>query len=205
MSDLIAKIRATPPGSEVHLDVQSKGELRDIVIKPKPLSPSDQNSPSSIGVMLSPNLQKVEKIKAKSLPEAATLASGAVYDLTSDTARSIYGAIGGMIKGALGGGTSSGGAMKLSGPIGVIKMGSDVVRTNDFSAVATFAAAISINLAVVNSLPIPALDGGQLVFVFGEAITGRKLDQRKQEEINSLALLALLIFTFGTTVGDLTK
>ena len=105
----------------------------------------------------------------------------------------------------VGGGSKVGGSLQLSGPIGVIKMGSEVVRTNDLTAVAMFAAAISVNLAVVNSLPIPALDGGQLVFVLGEAVTGRKLDQRKQEEINALALLVLLLVTFSTTVGDLSK
>ena len=43
----------------------------------------------------------------------------------------------------------------LSGPIGVIKTGSDVVATNDVGAVIGFAAAIGFNLAVVNALSLP--------------------------------------------------
>jgi len=208
VSEVITKIRSTSPGEQVFLDVQPRGNreaMKKVVITPKPLSYTDANSPPSIGVMLSPNLLRVENLKAKSLPDAAALASSAVYDLTTDTARSIYGAIGMLGKMIVGGGSSVGGSLQLSGPIGVIKMGSEVVRTNDLTAVAMFAAAISVNLAVVNSLPIPALDGGQLVFVLGEAVTGRKLDQRKQEEINALALLVLLLVTFSTTVGDLSK
>jgi len=61
-----------------------------------------------------------------------------------------------------------------------------------------------VNLAVVNSLPLPALDGGQLVFVLAEAVSGRKIDQRTEETINAAALFLLLFVSFSTTVGDLT-
>ena len=66
----------------------------------------------------------------------------------------------------------------------------------------SFAASISINLAVVNSLPLPALDGGQLAFVLAEAAAGRRIDQRVQEGINAGALLILLLISFGAAVGD---
>mmetsp|Transcript_18302 Transcript_18302/g.34032 ORF Transcript_18302/g.34032 Transcript_18302/m.34032 type:complete len:141 (+) Transcript_18302:242-664(+) len=82
------------------------------------------------------------------------------------------------------------------------RTGSDVVSTNDLRAVVGFAAAISIDLAVINSLPLPALDGGQLVFVLAEAATGRKIDQRLQENINAAVLLLLLLVSVGTTIGD---
>ena len=71
----------------------------------------------------------------------------------------------------------------LSGPIGVIKTGSDVVATNDVGAVIGFAAAISFNLAVVNALPLPALDVGQLVFVVGELLTGKKVDHHSSNQL----------------------
>ena len=61
-----------------------------------------------------------------------------------------------------------------------------------------------MNLAVVNALPLPALDGGQLVFVIGELLTGKKVDQRKQEELSSAALLFLLLVSAGTAFGDIT-
>ena len=71
----------------------------------------------------------------------------------------------------------------LSGPIGVIKTRSDVVATNDVGAVIGFAAAISFNLAVVNALPLPALDVGQLVFVVGELLTGKKVDHHSSNQL----------------------
>ena len=102
-------------------------------------------------------------------------------------------------------GGNSGTGAQVSGPIGLIKTGSDVVATKDWTAVLLFAAAISINLGVINSIPLPALDGGQLVFVLAEAVTGRKVDQRFQEGITGVAVLFLLLLSAGTFVGDLSS
>ena len=49
--------------------------------------------------------------------------------------------------------------------------------------VSGFAAAISINLAIINSLPLPALDGGQMAFVLVEVARRKKVDVRVQENI----------------------
>ena len=90
----------------------------------------------------------------------------------------------------------------MSGPIGVVKAGADVVSSSDLAAIVAFAASISVNLAVINSLPLPALDGGQLVFVLAEAVAGRKIDQQLQESINAAALTLLLFVSIGTAIGD---
>ena len=87
----------------------------------------------------------------------------------------------------------------MSNPIGFIRAGSEVVASNNILAVIGFVTAISINLALVNALPLPALDGGQMLFVLAEAVTvGRKIDQSLQELINSAALFFLLFVTFRT-------
>ena len=76
------------------------------------------------------------------------------------------------------------------------------MATQDWTAVFLFAAALSVNLGVINALPLPALDGGQLVFVLAEAITGRKVDQRFQEGITSIAVLFLLLVSISTAFSD---
>merc|ERR1711966_302792 len=88
----------------------------------------------------------------------------------------------------------------------------DTVKAANLGGAATKAGAavydltsISINLAVVNALPLPALDGGQLAFVLAEAAAGRRIDQRVQEGINAGALLILLFISFGTAIGDVTS
>ncbi len=201
ISNLITKIRETKPGDSLHLSVMdaTTKTISEIDVKPEPMIKGDPNSPLSIGVMIGPNYKGQELIKASSVGNAIMIASGEVSQSASQTARSILTYLGSILQGNKASGQS------LSGPIGVIKAGSDVVATNDVAAVIGFMAAISINLAVVNSLPLPALDGGQMIFVLAEAVTGRKVDQRLQESINSAALLFLLIVTFSTAVGDISK
>lgn len=68
-----------------------------------------------------------------------------------------------------------------------------------------FAATLSVNLAVLNSLPYPALDGGQFVYTFLELITGKKIPRDLQDRINTAAFLVLALFSIYTVVGDVGK
>uniref|UniRef100_A0A7S4SYJ7 Peptidase M50 domain-containing protein n=2 Tax=Ditylum brightwellii TaxID=49249 RepID=A0A7S4SYJ7_9STRA len=145
---------------------------------------------------------------ASSLADGIVKSFVAVKDLTMVTATTLYGLLGSILSGK---GMPAG--VSMSGPIGVIQSGADIVAASSsssrgstaavVSAMAMFASTISINLAVVNSLPLPALDGGQLVFVLIEAVLRRKIDQRVQENINSVALLLLLFLSLSTALGDI--
>ena len=203
ISDFISTIRATNTGESLNLSIlkSQSSTPSEIKVTPQPMNDKEQNSPLSIGVMIAPNYQGNKLVHASNPINAATMAATEVTELTSQTARSILTFLGGLI---ISGGSAPAG-QSLSGPIGVLKTGSDVVKTNDIAAVVGFAAAISVNLAVVNSLPLPALDGGQLIFVLSEAVTGKKVDQRKQEEITAAALFFLLLVSAGTAVGDITS
>ena len=68
-----------------------------------------------------------------------------------------------------------------------------------------FMAALSVNLAVLNSLPFPALDGGQLVFVIIEGILGKKLPRKVQDSITAVSFIALFGFGLTTIFGDIQK
>lgn len=59
----------------------------------------------------------------------------------------------------------------------IVRVGAEVARADGPSALLQFAAVISVNLAVINSLPVPGLDGGQMVFVLAEIVSGKKLDR----------------------------
>ena len=199
ISNVISRIRKTSPGETVHLTITSKdSKMKEVDITPQPIN-GEKGAPQSIGVILGSNFVKTELIKTENAGEAAKIAANTVSEMTSDTASAFNSLFKSLLKGD---GTAGQG---ISGPVGVIKMGSDVVSTNDFAAIVAFAAAISINLAVVNSIPFPSLDGGQLVFVLSEAVIGRKIDQRVQEEINASALLLLLLVSLGSTFGDVGK
>ncbi len=82
-------------------------------------------------------------------------------------------------------------AGQLSGPVGIVRIGADLVA-NDVSSVFWFTALISINLAILNILPLPALDGGQLLFLGIEAVRGRRLPQVLEERVMQTGLVFLL-------------
>jgi membrane-associated protease RseP (regulator of RpoE activity) len=196
IANVISAIRQTQDGEEVKLTIVHGTGSSDsdiVTVAPK----RNMEGQASIGVMLGPNYVKTEMVRASNIVDAFTKAGSAVYDITAATAGSISKLLIGMLFGK---GLPAGASM--SGPIGVVKAGADVVSSSDLAAIVAFAASISVNLAVINSLPLPALDGGQLVFVLAEAAAGRKIDQQLQESINAGALTVLLFISIGTAIGD---
>jgi RIP metalloprotease RseP len=82
-------------------------------------------------------------------------------------------------------------APQIAGPVKIVEWGANIAQ-NDSSGLLAFAALISINLAVINILPLPALDGGQLAFLFLEGILGKPLPARLQENVMQTGLMLLL-------------
>lgn len=100
--------------------------------------------------------------------------------------------------------TTRHGAADLGGPLRIAELSGRVAALGIASFV-SFIAVLSINLGLLNLLPIPVLDGGHLLFFLAEAVHGRPLSARAQE-IGLRAGLALLvcIFVFATW-NDLTQ
>ncbi len=83
-------------------------------------------------------------------------------------------------------------AGQVSGPIAIVAMGAELAKS-DAAALFDYTAIISINLAIINLLPLPALDGGQLVFLLIEGIRGGKpLPMEFQENVMQGGLVLLL-------------
>ena len=90
----------------------------------------------------------------------------------------------------------------LSGPIGIVAVMSDVAKTSMYSFW-YLSAFIAINLAVMNLLPIPALDGGRILFLLIEAIFRRKLNEKFEAIVNTVVLVALLGLMLVVAVKDI--
>ena len=82
-------------------------------------------------------------------------------------------------------------AGQISGPVGIVKIGADLARDNTPSLF-NFAALISINLAIINILPLPALDGGHLIFLILEAFRGKRLPKNVEDGVMQAGLVLLL-------------
>ena len=92
--------------------------------------------------------------------------------------------LGGLLTGAVG-------LESVGGPITTISMTSQVVATG-FGNVLMLIVLISVNLAVFNLLPVPALDGCQMVFVLIEWIARRPINRKVQSYINGIGLIVLI-------------
>ena len=82
-------------------------------------------------------------------------------------------------------------ATQIAGPIKIVEIGSTIAE-NNIAGLLQFGALISVNLAVMNTLPLPALDGGQLAFLLLEGLLGKPLPMKLQETVMQTGLFLLL-------------
>ena len=94
---------------------------------------------------------------------------------------------------------------ELHGIVAITKVGGDVIAQQGLFKGLLFTAMISLNLAIVNLLPIPALDGGHLIFLLIEKIKGRPINEEIVEKIGNAVFIALIAFMvliiFNDVVG----
>ena len=92
----------------------------------------------------------------------------------------------------------------VAGPIGIAKVTGQAVRFG-LKAVLEFMSILSLNLAVLNILPIPALDGGRLLFVFLEKVFGRKIKPAFEQSTHQVGMLILLVLIALISVNDILR
>ena len=90
----------------------------------------------------------------------------------------------------------------IAGPVGIAQMAGSKAREG-MEALLDFMAMLSINLAVLNLLPIPALDGGHLMILSVEAVTRRSLSTRQKERLQQVGFVFLLGLMVYVTFGDI--
>ena len=100
----------------------------------------------------------------------------------------------------------------LSGPVGIVTMIGDVVEESKsdgalyvFLNITNWIIMISANLGVMNLLPIPALDGGRLIFLFIEAIRKKPIPKEKEGIIHFVGIVLLLMLSVAVLVNDIRK
>lgn len=91
----------------------------------------------------------------------------------------------------------------LHGIVVITKIGGDVIQNNGFFSGLLLTAMISLDLALVNFLPIPALDGGHFMFLIIEKLRGKPLDEETINKISSVFFLLLIIFMVLVVFNDI--
>ncbi|MDP9381759.1 MAG: RIP metalloprotease RseP [Chloroflexota bacterium] len=93
----------------------------------------------------------------------------------------------------------------LAGPVGIAQMTSTVAEQARFVGLLTWTAFLSLNLFFVNMLPLPALDGGRLVFVLLEAIRRKKVAPQKEAVVHAVGMMLLLMFLIVISFFDVRR
>jgi regulator of sigma E protease len=100
--------------------------------------------------------------------------------------------------------TGKGTDVEISGPVGIAVIAGDVAK-NGWRYVLQFTALLSINLAIINVLPLPALDGGRLFFLLMEKLRGRPVSERIEAMIHNTGFALLMLLVLLVTYGDVVR
>ncbi len=189
--DDIKNTVASSQGKSISIKIERGGKVIPLNITPvKNISGESKDFAIGIEMVL---------VSIKKLPLIASVLQGAQTTVTSfkDTAISIYSFLfqAFQAKANLG---------QVSGPVGIISIVGDASRFG-FGYLLSFAAVISLNLAVINLIPFPALDGGRILIVCIEAIRQKAIRARTINWINGVGFLLLIIFMVIITYSDLSR
>ena len=95
-------------------------------------------------------------------------------------------------------------AADLAGPIGVAQMTGEVAQMG-LVPLFQFAAFLSLNLGIINLLPVPMLDGGHVVALAIEGVRGKPLSAQKMRIIQMIGFILLMLLMFLATFKDITR
>lgn len=160
--------------------------------------PVTTNAAGRVGMALG---SETEYIK----PEGGFIAhAGKALETSWKLTANMIGALGMVFSGIFGVKQSSGvnvGIGDVHGVMAVVKYGMDMFQ-QDWRGIFLFTALISLDLAIINLVPWPALDGGHLAFMAVEAVRGRPMGERAQGEIVKWGFLTLLLLMAVIMVND---
>jgi regulator of sigma E protease len=170
------------PNTPLPLTVERDGQRVDITVTPRQRPGPDEQPQGYIGAGVSEQRQGVAPF------QAVARGVGQTWELSALTVEFLFGMI-----------TGRHSARNVGGPIMIGQMSGRFARAGA-EAFLSFMAILSINLAILNLLPIPVLDGGHLVFLGIEAVRGRALsfDQRMRlTQVGFVFIILLMAWAIG--------
>ncbi|MDN4494279.1 RIP metalloprotease RseP [Ureibacillus aquaedulcis] len=173
------------PGEPISIIVERDGQNIELKMTPDTLEESGKEY-GQIGVYYQ---SPVEKNPLKALVFGVTQ----TYDYTV----LILGLLGDLITGQF---TID----ALSGPVGIYKVTETVAKDGVYNLM-NWAAVLSINLGIMNLLPLPALDGGRLLFFGIEALRGKPVDRQKEGMVHFVGIVLLMILMVVVTWNDIQR
>ncbi|PZX07832.1 regulator of sigma E protease [Psychrobacillus insolitus] len=173
------------PNEAMDFTVERNGESLDLNMTPNEVV-AGKEKVGQIGVTYSSPMEK-NPVKA--------VVYGA--EQTYNTTLLIFTALGNLVNGQFS-------IDDLSGPVGIYKVTEDVAESGVYNLI-YWAALLSINLGIMNLLPLPALDGGRLLFFLFEAIRGKPVDKQKEGMIHFVGIMLLMVLMVVVTWNDIQR
>ena len=187
VNDVVDFVHAHETGP-VTLSVLRGGQVRDISITPAAAAPGEA---PAIGV----SLAEVSRVR---LPFFKAITTGFVY--TGQEFVSTITTLGALVGGLFHGNKTLLG--EVSGPVGIAKIAGQAYSLG-FGSFLAFVALISVNLAVINLLPFPALDGGRIVMELFASDGRSRLPKRAVEIVNAIGFFLLILLMIVVTYHDI--
>lgn len=182
--DFTDKLRQIKEGENVSLQYKRGEAISEVTLSP---TFNKQENRVLIGV------QSETVYESKTIPEAAALS----IDYTKEITVYMIESIAKLFK-------EPEQTENLAGPIGIVQMSGQVAE-NGFIPLLKFAALLSINLGIVNLLPVPVLDGGHFVNLFIEAVRGKPLGSKAVAYTQRIGLALLVMLMLFATKNDLVR
>lgn len=174
-------------GKDINIKIKRSGNEKDILLKPEY---DGASSKSRIGV-------SIERIGVKKVNIFVAVWEGLKTSGKITWATLV--AFGTLIYGAV---TGTADFSQITGPVGIVKAVGDASGFG-LSYLLSFTALISINLVIINLLPIPALDGGRLMFLVIEKIRGKNIKVKTAQIANTIGFFALILLMIVVTFKDI--
>lgn len=163
------------------MKVERAGEIKELGV---PLTYDPNSKREMLGVLPEYSIEKFTMLEASKL----SLKSG--VKIVTDTLSGLKMIVTGKVK-----------SEEISGPIGIIKVVGEASKEGA-SIVFWLMALLSVNVGVLNLLPLPALDGGRIIFVLLEMI-GIRVNKKIEERVHMVGMLILFGFIIFITTNDI--
>lgn len=173
------------PGEALKLEVERDGKIVPIVVTPNVLEDAGREY-GQIGVLYSSPLEK-------GILKSVVFGAEQTYTWTVK----IFELLGMLITGKF---TID----ALSGPVGIYKATEEVAQYGIFNLM-NWGAVLSINLGIMNLLPLPALDGGRLLFFLFEGLRGKPIDKQKEGMVHFVGIMLLMVLMLVVTWNDIQR
>ena len=170
------------PNQQIDIVVDRKGQLQPLTITPQEATNDLGDKIGQAGVKLA---------FEKSFVKSFTFGFKQTYETTQIILQSLFMLVTGQYS-----------IDMLAGPVGIYDVTDQVVQTG-FMNFLMWTAMLSVNLGIINLVPLPALDGGRLLFVGLEAVRGKPVDPQKEGIVHVIGFALLMLLMIVVTWNDI--